>query len=207
LAGNALAQRHAGWCPEWELESEAMAEIAPVNQVSVFAGMRLDELPQWFAVRTRSRHEKRVASQTNEKGICTFLPLLKETHHWSDRRKRIDVPLFHSYIFVRICLEDEARLSVLRTFGVVGFVGTRGRGISIPAKQIEDIRLLVERDVPLEPYPFLAAGQRVRIRGGAMDGVEGILVAKNADRSLVVSVQIIQKSLSVRIAGYEVEPV
>jgi transcription antitermination factor NusG len=170
------------------------------------AGAPEAEVRRWYAVRTRSRHEKKVAAQTEDKGIETFLPLSHEVHHWSDRKKRVDMPLFPSYVFVRIDSSPEARLSVLRTIGVASFVGVQGRGVVIPDKQIEDIRLVIAQDTPFEAYPFLNVGERVRIRGGCMDGVEGILVAKNADRSLVVSVELIRKSVAVRIAGYDVEP-
>jgi transcription antitermination factor NusG len=163
--------------------------------------------PQWFALRTRSRHEKRVAAQTAEKGICTFLPMPSEEHRWSDRRKLVQVPLFPGYVFVQIDASAEARMAVLRTSGVVGFVGVQGRGVPIADKQIEDIRLLLEQGVSFTAYPFLNVGERVRIRGGCLDGVEGVLVARNADRSLVVSVELIQKSIAVRIAGYNVEAV
>ncbi len=159
----------------------------------------------WFAVRTRSRHEKKVAQQTLEKGIHTFLPVSREVHRWSDRRKAVEVPLFPCYVFVRIPATGEARLPVLRAVGVVEFVGVQGKGIAIPEKQIADIQRLVEQQVPFAPHPYLNVGERVRIKGGSLDGVEGILLAKHTDRSLVVSVSLIQKSVEVRLAGYTVE--
>jgi len=161
--------------------------------------------PQWYAVQTRSRHEKRVATQLSEKGICAFLPLLAQSHRWSDRRKVVELPLFPGYVFVQFVQSAETRLVLLRTAGVAGLVGIHGEGLPIPEKQIHDVRTLLENDVPLSPHPFLSVGQRVRIRGGSLDGVEGILVAKNADRSLVLSVELIRRSLAVRVAGYEVE--
>jgi transcription antitermination factor NusG len=163
--------------------------------------------PHWYAVRTRSRHEKKVAQQTLEKGIHTFLPVAKEVHRWSDRKKVVEVPLFPCYVFVRIAGTGEARLSVLRAIGVVEFVGVQGRGIPIPAKQIEDIQKLVDQAAPFAPHPYLDVGEKVRIKGGSLDGMEGILLAKNADRSLVVSIGLIRKSLELRLAGYTVEKV
>ena len=96
---------------------------------------------------------------------------------------------------------------MLRTPGVAGFVGSQGRGTPIPDKQIEDIRVILDNDVPFEPYPFLQINRPVRIRGGSLDGVVGTLVAKNSDQSLVVSVDLIKRSISVRVSGYEVEEV
>lgn len=163
--------------------------------------------PRWYAIHTRARHEKAVTAQLQRTGVTTFLPLIRQTHRWSDRQKTIQCVLFDCYTFV--CLESypQKYLHVVKTHGVVGFVGIRGVGLPIPDKEIEDIRALLANDIPCTPYPFLRTGRRVRIRGGCMDGLEGILVAKNSDQSLVVSVEMIQRSLAVRIDGYDVEPV
>lgn len=163
--------------------------------------------PNWYAIRTRSRHEKRVAEEIHEKGISSFLPQISKIHQWSDRRKKVDLPLFPGYVFVHTVSSSEARLAVLRTPGVAGFVGYQGRGTPIPDKQIEDIRLILDQNVPFELYPFLEINQRVRVRGGCLDGVEGTLVAKNPDHSLVVSIDLIKRSILVRVSGYELERV
>jgi transcription antitermination factor NusG len=161
----------------------------------------------WFAVQTRSRHEKKVADEIQDKGISCFLPQVTRLHQWSDRRKKVDLPLFPGYVFVHTLTSPEARLSVLRTPGVAGFVGSQGKGTPIPDKQIDDIRVILEQKVPFELYPFLEVNQRVRIRGGCLHGVEGILVAKNPDKSLVVSIELIKRSIMVRVTGYELEKV
>jgi transcriptional antiterminator NusG len=162
---------------------------------------------QWYALRTRSRHEKMVADQLDKQGLENFLPLVKRTHKWSDRVKEVELPLFSGYTFVRVALSSPDRLRVLQTHGVAGFVGINCCGTAIPDNQIQDIRTLLASKLPLEEQPFLRVGQRVRIRGGALDGVEGVLSAQNVDRSLVISLEPIQRSLSVRIQGYVVEPV
>lgn len=161
----------------------------------------------WFAVHTRSKCEKKVATQLGERQINCFLPTVKEVHLWSDRRKVIDQPLFPGYVFVRIPAEDSTRVTVLRTNGVASFVGNQGQGIPIPDSEIENIQVLLSSKVPFEPYPFLRVGQKVRIRGGYLDGVEGILAAKNSDRSVVISVDLIQRSLAVRVSGFDLDPV
>jgi len=165
------------------------------------------ETPSWYAVHTRSRHEKKVADEIQDKGIRSFLPLVTRVHRWSDRRKEVQLPLFPGYVFVCTTPSAETRISVLRTPGVAGFVGSQGRGTPIPDKQIEDIRVILDRNVPFELYPFLELNQRVRIRGGSLDGVEGTLVAKNSDQSLVVSIELIKRSVLVRVSGYELERV
>ncbi len=161
----------------------------------------------WYAVQTRSRHEKRVAEDIEEKGIPSFLPLVTRLHKWSDRQKQVQLPLFPGYVFVRATAAASERISVLRTPGVAGFVGSSGKGTPIPEKQIEDIRLILDCNVPFEDYPFLEVSQRVRIRGGSLDGVQGTLVAKNSDQSLVVSIDLIKRSILVRVSGYELERV
>jgi len=164
------------------------------------------EEARWYAVHTRARHEKTVAARLQEQGMTSFLPLLTQTHRWSDRNKTVEVPLFSCYVFVRATLGGKERLRVCTTDGVLQIVGPRGAGLAIPDEQIDAVRLLLAEQLPCSTYPFLKIGQRVRVRGGAMDGVEGILLARNGDRTLIVSVDAIQRSLAVRIEGYNVEP-
>ena len=163
--------------------------------------------PLWYAVHTRSRHEKFVVNQLERRGIKTFLPLISEVHSWSDRRKVVQLPLFSCYAFVHMRLLPELWYTVTRTNGVLGFVGARGEGIPIPERQIGSLRALLASDVPYTLSPFLQVGQRVRIRGGALDGIEGLLTARNGDRTLVISVEPIQRSIAVRIDQYQVEAI
>ena len=161
----------------------------------------------WYAVQTCARHEKKVAKKLQENGVTTFLPLVTRTHRWSDRRKVIELPLFPCYAFARLVPSLEMRLSALQTPGVLAIVGTHSVGIPIPDKQIEDIQTLLVQNVSSSLYPFIKVGQRVRILGGCLDGVEGILVAEKSNRRLVVSVELIQRSVSVQVDGYEVEAI
>ncbi len=165
----------------------------------------IDELA-WFAVQTRPRHEKKVSAELHEKGISSFLPLVSVTRQWSDRRRAVEIPLFPQYIFVRIAQTLNTRVSVLRTNGVTNFVGTRGIGVPIPDEQIERVQTVVTQRVPVTSHAYLNVGKRIRIRGGALDGLQGILTAVNGDQTLVVSVELIQRSIAIRIAGFTVEP-
>ena len=160
----------------------------------------------WFAVQTRPRHEKKVSLGFKEKGIHSFLPLQREKRQWSDRQQWIESPLFSNYIFVHISARTESRVSVLRTSGVLRFAGVRG-GTPIPQEHIENLRTIVQQQIPLAPHEFIRVGERVRIRSGALNGIEGILSAIKNDRSLVISVDPIQKSVAIRIHGFEVERV
>jgi transcription antitermination factor NusG len=173
-----------------------------------FAGIGTDpDRERWFAVHTYARHEKAVAQAVREQGITSFLPLVRQVRQWSDRRKLVDFPLFGCYVFVKLAPNNRQRMQVLRVGGVLGFVGTNGIGIPIPEEQIEAVRILVEEQLPVCSHPFLKIGQRVRIRSGALAGIEGILVSRSGERTLVISLDAIQRSLSVRVQGYDVVPV
>src|SRR5262249_37715208 len=115
-------------------------------------------------------------------------------------------PLFSNYVFVRVPDDREMRGAVLRTNGVLCFVGMRGSGVCIPDEQIEAIQAILREKVPFAACPFVNVGQRVRVRGGSLNGITGILTKINDDHSLIVSVESIQRSLAIRIAGYQVSP-
>jgi transcription antitermination factor NusG len=159
----------------------------------------------WYAVQTRARHEKLVAHRFQERGIPTFLPLVTEIHRWSDRKKIVELPLFSCYVFAKIEPTNVDRLRLLKVDGVLSLVGTRAEGTPIPDEQIESVRVILKEKMSWTTHPFLKIGQRVRIRSGALDGMEGILVSRNGDRSLVVSIDAIQRSLAVRLEGYQLE--
>lgn len=161
----------------------------------------------WYAVHTYPRHEKKVAAELMQRGVETYLPLISKLNQWSDRRKLVELPLFPCYAFVRVEPTAEARVRVLRAGGVIGFVGAGGHGAPIPDNQIEDVRMLLKNKIAFDPYPFLKIGQRVRVRGGSLDGLEGILTDRVRNRRLVISVESIERSLSISIEGLEVEPV
>jgi transcription antitermination factor NusG len=163
--------------------------------------------PLWFAVQTKPRHEKKVSEILTEKGIQNFLPLFRAKRQWADRWKWIELPLFSQYIFVRISGSVECRVRVLRTNGVFRLAGESGRGTAIPDEQIADLHTIVNQKIPSSPCDGVRIGQRIRIRGGALNGIEGILAAVENDRSLVISIDLIQKSVAIRIEGFEVEAV
>ena len=161
---------------------------------------------QWYALHTRAQHEKSVVSHLHRQGITTFLPLVTEVHRWSDRHKVVHLPLFTCYAFVHLRLVPESWARVMGVTGVLRFVGA-DNGVPIPEGQIRAVQALLSSNLSYQICPFLQVGQRVRIRGGSLDGVEGLLIARNGDRTLIISVEPIQRSLSVRIDDYKVEPV
>lgn len=161
---------------------------------------------RWYAVHTRAKHENSVGLQLQRRGVDTFVPCVREVHRWSDRSKVVEAPLFSCYVFVHGSL-SQAHKSVIHTPGVIRWVAVRGEPAFIPDNQIEAVRSIVNTHVPVWPHAFLSVGQRVRIRGGCLDGVEGTLVEQKGDRKLVVSIDLIQHSLATTIDGYDVEAV
>jgi transcription antitermination factor NusG len=161
-------------------------------------------LPQWFAVQIRYRFEKRVVAQLNHKSCEVYLPLLTEHHTWSDREKVITVPLFAGYAFVHIDQSCDARRSVLQTAGLIGFVSFGGIVSPVPLKQIEDLQMLLQVKKSFSLHPFVHTGQRVRIRGGCLHGLEGVLL-EHPKGKLLISIESIRRSLAIEIQGYELE--
>jgi transcription antitermination factor NusG len=159
----------------------------------------------WYAVQTFPRHEKAVVEQLQSEQIECLLPLIVRVHKWSDRHQKVNLPLFPGYAFVRLSESRPDRVRVLRRPGVVRFVGNSHGPIPLEAHEIKHLRQLMEHNVSCEPHPFLQAGQRVRIRDGALRGVEGILVRGAGRDSLILSVSLIQRSLSIQIEGYDLE--
>lgn len=162
--------------------------------------------PQWFAVQTRAKHEKKIASELSMKGVTAFVPTVREIRRWTDRRKVIDAALFSCYAFVQAVLSEQLHLRVLQVPGVLRWISFNGRPSPIPDAQIEAVRQIVNNSLACSPYPFLKSGDRVRIRGGCLEGVECVLVSEPGERKLVVSIEPLQRSISIAAAGYELEP-
>jgi transcription antitermination factor NusG len=159
---------------------------------------------RWFALYTRSRHEKIAERELRKKGLETFLPLRKVERQWSDRKKTIEDPLFKGYLFVRAPLAE--RWTVLNSVGVVRFVGRPSEPIEVPEKELWAIRKFVEEEIPVDPFPYLKAGERVYVRSGPFKGAEGFIVRKDRHCRLVVSLDMLMQSVSIQIDEACVEP-
>lgn len=160
----------------------------------------------WFAAQTRSRHEKVAATMLESLGVPHYLPLRAETHRWSDRKKTVATPLFKGYLFVKLNPTKGSRLRVLTTPGITGLVGNQTGPLPIPDTDIEKIRTVLAQEVECDPFPFYSIGERVRVKRGALTGVEGTLVRTEADCKLVLSVEMIQQSIAINIHASDVEP-
>lgn len=164
----------------------------------------VDVTPRWYAIRTRSRHEKKVAAQLAGRGIEPFLPLAKRWSRWKDRRKWIEVPLFPGYCFGRF--SHQARTLVLKAVGVVSLVGRHGVPEPVPDEEIEAVRRVVASPIPYDPCPELVRGQSVEVIRGPLMGVRGLLVRKEPKARLVIVVNAIRQGASLEIDAADVAP-
>jgi transcription antitermination factor NusG len=182
----------------------------PIAVLPLMNGGSVEDCPHWYAAYTNSRHEKRVAQQLEERRIACFLPLYHSVRRWKDRQKQLDLPLFPGYVFVQIPLKD--RLRVLDLAGVAAIVSFNGKPAPVPEDEIEGLRKGLGCHTGLRPHPYLKTGRRVRIRSGAMAGLEGILVRRkerDKDRGtlrLVLSVSLLMRSVALEVDEADVEP-
>ena len=151
----------------------------------------------WYAIRTRSRHEKIVRDQLVSQGIEPLLPTVKRLSQWKDRKKEIEVPLFSGYCFVRF--GSDHKLQVLKTIGVVDLVGGDHRPEAIPDEEIAAIRTLMTSVLPYDSHPYLHEGMHVEVIRGPLQGVYGILLRKEKRHRLVLSVRLIRQAAVVEI--------
>lgn len=160
----------------------------------------------WYAIYVKSRHEFHVFEGLSRANIDAFLPTMERLSKWKDRKKMVSFPLFPGYLFVHINKSYNNILTVLKTNGVVRFLGISPREPEpIPEEQIISLKRVVESKELLDPYPYLKEGQRVRIKRGALAGVEGLLIEKTGQHSLVISVDILQQGVSLKVDASEVE--
>jgi len=159
----------------------------------------------WYAGYTASRHEKRVAEHFAQRGVEHFLPLYETIHRWNNGRHRVQLPLFPGYIFVRIALQD--RLRVIEVPGFVRLVGFNSLPCPLPEADINRMKEALNKGVLAEPYPYLTVGTRVEIRNGPMQGMTGILLRRQNKCRVVISVDLIMRSMIVEVEAGDVVPV
>ena len=177
----------------------------PEPLVNMTSSNRQSDSGDWYAVYTRHQHETSVMNRLAERGIETFLPMYTDVHRWKDRKKYISRPLFPCYVFLRV--EPRQHFQVITTAGIVFMLTMAGRPAPIPNKEIDAIRKTVESHLEVGPHPFLRCGDWVRVKSGPLCDVEGILVRrKNSDR-LVLSAELLEKSVAVEVDTFSVEPI
>src|SRR5207249_9247789 len=160
--------------------------------------------PHWYAAYTRAQHEKTVAAELGMRDVEHFLPLYSSVRRWKDRRVQLDLPLFPGYVFVRLALRD--RLRVVQIPSVVRLVGFNGLPVALPDEEMGILRSGLSQSLRAEPHPFLTVGRRVQITGGPFAGLEGILLRRKGGHRVLVSLEMIQRSISVEADLADLEP-
>jgi transcription antitermination factor NusG len=166
---------------------------------------RFDGEPQWFAAHVRSRHEKKVVMQLENSNLECFLPLYQARHRWQDRNAVVSLPLLPGSVFTRIFPRE--RMRVITIAGVVSLVGLHGQPTPIAAQEIESLRQCVSRNGSLQPHPYLSVGRRVRVKSGPFTDAEGILMRRKGRSRLILSIHLIERSVSVEVDACDVQPI
>lgn len=182
---------------EYESRKQAM-EMA--RQIAIGQSEQL----QWYAVHTRSRHEKSIAARLHSHDTEIFLPLHRSRKRWKNGvHAEVDLPLFPCYLFVRIHAHDRIRL--LQTPGVLGFAASSAQPTAIPNEDIVVLRTATSL-LEAEPHPYLNCGDRVRVVAGPLAGIEGILTRRKQECRVVLSIEAIMRSIVVEVNEFEIEP-
>jgi Transcription antiterminator len=184
-----------------------MSNVAAHQLSTVAEPRRLlepDLQPRWYAAYTFANHEKRVKEQLELRLVESLLPLYDSVRRWKDRRVRLQLPLFPSYVFLRLALRD--RLQVLQIPGVARLVGFNGTPSALPESEVEALQRIVPAGLQVEPHRYLTVGRRVRVKAGPLAGIQGILVRKRNGDRFVVSVDLIMRSVALEVDALELEP-
>jgi len=163
--------------------------------------------PQWYALYTRSRFEKKLLHELVSRQIEVFLPMCEVLRRWKDRKKKIWIPLFPGYIFVNHIATPENRHRVLNIPGAVHFVDACGHPNPVPEEQIADIRRFLESSLSIDPYPYIHIGTQVEVIAGPLTGIRGVLLEKRGRFRFVLQVDMIRQAISVEIDASDVRPI
>ena len=162
----------------------------------------------WYAVSTKSRHEYKANSGLSQKGILTFLPEMEVWSKRKDRKKKIFIPLFPGYLFVEAPqLDNETKISILKTFGVVRILGKKENTepVAVPDNKIEAIQRLLNKKVEVFSLQYPQVGEPAKIVDGPFAGIEGTVIASNAEKELfVISIELLQRSVAIKLEGFQI---
>ena len=160
----------------------------------------------WYVIYVRSRHEKSVYSALLDKGIDASLPMMTVVWKWSDRKKKMQIPLFRGYVFVKIDVNID-NLNVLQTLGVVKFIGIRNKPSRIPDEQIHWMHMLVAESATVRAEKEFPLGQRVRVMIGPFKGIKGVVRRVGSRSRLVVLIESIMQAISIDIKPEHLEKI
>lgn len=164
---------------------------------------RLNKIPHWFALKTRSRHEKKVELQLKQKEIECFLPMYESIRYWSDRKKKIELPLFSCYLFVRITLKE--KMNALQTDGAVHFIAFNDIPAPIPDEQINSLKKVIDNKLPIAHVNDWKIGQKVEVKSGPLKGIRGIIQKIKNKSQLVIVIDALAQAVGVEIDEKEVK--
>ncbi len=177
--------------------------LPPASTVSLRSHATISDQLRWYAVYTKSRHEKRIKEQLDSQSLESFLPLYEAVHRWKDRRVLVSLPLFPGYLFIRMVL-PEHRKPVVTVPGVVNLVGRPGCPTPIEDHEIEALRLCSDRGQSMMPHPYLTVGRLVRVSHGPLADMEGILVRRKGKSRLILSVKLIARAVAIEVDAGDV---
>ncbi|MFA5074102.1 MAG: UpxY family transcription antiterminator [Nitrospirota bacterium] len=170
--------------------------------------LHADPLPSWYAVHVKSRHESVAAGGLQEKRIEAFLPVVKKTNQWKDRKKLIEYPLFPGYLFVRVIPSPDRFLAVLKTRGVLTFISLEpGIPTAVTSDEILALQILMKSGREINIYPHLKEGTPVRIKSGPLRNAEGILGTREHEHFFQVNISILGRSVGITLSADEIEPI
>jgi transcription termination/antitermination protein NusG len=162
--------------------------------------------PQWYAVRTRSNHEAVAVGRIASKGLQAYLPELTVPSKRRDRKRTITRPLFPGYFFVHLIFSSPKRIEVLRAPGVLAILGSGGGPVPVPEWQVRSIRIALASQRPVQVMLGLFPGNRVRVVAGPFTGMEGVIVtAPDGQHTMVIAVELLNRSLAVKLSTYDIE--
>jgi len=159
---------------------------------------------RWYAAYTSANHEKRVAEQLVVRDVEHFLPVYESVRRWKDRRVTLKCRCFPGYVFVCMALRD--RLQVQQVPGVANLVGFGGTPAALPKEAIEALRASLESGVRAQPHPYLTLGRQVQVRSGPMAGMQGILLQRKGRFRVVISIELIERSVAVELDEADLRP-
>lgn len=165
-----------------------------------------EKIDRWYALYVKSRHEFTTQGELNRKGIANYLPSIKKLRHWKDRDKYVDLPLFPGYIFVKIMPKADDYMKVLKTRGAVNLLAnTPGNPTPVSDDEIESLRILIESGENIDVYPHLKEGDRIRVKRGPLKGAEGYLEKKEDQYIFAVHIELLGRSIGVKLYGDDLE--
>lgn len=164
----------------------------------------------WYAVSTKSRHEYKAYTGLSQKNLTTFLPEMEVWSKRKDRKKKITVPLFPGYLFVNAVLDNEIKLTILKTVGVVRILGKKlnTEPLPVPEEKILAIQRILEKKVEMFSLQYPKAGEPARIMDGPFAGIEGTVITSDPEKELfVITIDLMQRSVAIKLEGFQISKI